>query len=649
MPYPHLFKSFKVRDLVIPNRILMAPMGNNLADDKGVITPRTMAYYRERARGGVGMIITEGVAVNLRGRHRAGGLCLFDPSHEDGLGRLVEAIHHEGSRVAMQLNHGGRLVDPDVSGGHIAGPSAIPAPPRTVLPRALTVMEIQETISDFARAARIAASLGFDAVEIHGAHGYLIHQFFSPRANKREDQYGGSLEGRMRFHVEIAEAIRESVGEQFPIISRLSAEECIERGHSTEESIALGKALRDAGVDILHVSAGSTESARSALHTIQPQALPEGYLIPYAERFRTEIGPPVIGVGRVGSPELAERLLKENRIDLIASGRGLLADPAWPNKAAEKAKAPIRRCIACNRCIETVVAQKPISCTVNPITGNEDRFILKKASRSLKIAIVGAGPAGLEAACTAASMGHEVLLYEKTGQIGGQLWEAAVPPKKGLLKNLINDYESRLADAAIEIRLEEEFTRETLKNQPVDAVVLATGSRPTRPSLPGANLPHVVMADDALLDPSPLGQRILVVGGGLVGCETAEFLANEGKGVQLIEMLDDIAVDVEQMARILLLERLDRLGVEVTTGCKLVSISRDEIVAEVDGREVKIPVDTVVLAVGRRANNEMETALKEGPWKVYTIGDCSGPANIKTAVHQGFRVVFEELETAEKI
>jgi 2,4-dienoyl-CoA reductase-like NADH-dependent reductase (Old Yellow Enzyme family)/thioredoxin reductase len=621
-------------------------MGNNLAGVDGIVTPRTRAYYLERARGGVGMIITEAVAVNLTGRHRAGSLCLFDGSHEDGMRRLVEEIHQAGSKVAIQLNHAGRLVDPKVSGGRVVAPSEIPAISGRALPSALSVKEIRQTVSDFARAAQRAVVLGFDAVEIHGAHGYLIHQFFSPRSNQRDDQYGGDLKGRMRFPLEIAESVRESVGNHLPIIFRLSAEEYEEGGYSLAEAISLGKALRNTGIDILHVSAGTTERPQSSLYVIQPQALPEGCLIQYAERFRKEVGPPVIGVGRIASPEFAERLLAENRVDLIASGRGLLADPQWPNKAAGKINGPIRRCLACNRCVETITNQNPITCCVNPLTGNENSFPLKKTSKPKKIALVGAGPAGLEAACTAASLGHRVLLYEKESRIGGQLWDAAVPPNKALLKNLINYYESRLAQSEIEVHIGEEFTEKTLQGQTVDAVILATGSCATRPSIPGVNQPHVLTAREVLADPSTSGERLVVVGAGWVGCETAEFLAHKGKTVRLIEMLDDIALDVEPRTRILLLQRLARHGIEITTGCKLKSIGADDIVADVEGRELRIPADTVVLAVGCRANTELEIKLRNGHYKVYTIGDCRDPANIQAAVHQGFRVICEHLETA---
>jgi NADPH-dependent 2,4-dienoyl-CoA reductase/sulfur reductase-like enzyme len=431
-----------------------------------------------------------------------------------------------------------------------------------------------------------------------------------------------------------------------PIIFRLSAEEYEEGGYSLAQSISLGKALKDAGADILHVSAGTTERAESSLYVIQPQALPEGCLIQFAEKFRQELGPPVIGVGRIGNPELAERLLMENRIDLVASGRGLLADPQWPNKAAGKTRGPIRKCLACNRCVETISSQNPIACCVNPLTGNEDEFQLKKTKKPQKIALVGAGPAGLEAACTAAALGHRVLLYEKEARIGGQLWDAAVPPNKAGLKELVSYYESRLAQSEVEVHLGEEFTEETLRGQTVDAVILATGSCAIRPSVPGVNQPHVFTARDVLADSSNLGKRVVVVGGGWVGCETAEFLAHKGKSVRLIEMLDEIAPDVEPRTRILLLERLAQLGVETRTGCRLKSIGSDDMVAEVKGHDLRIPVDTVVLAVGCRANTELEIKLKKDHYKVYSIGDCRDPANIKAAVHQGFRVICEHLEAA---
>ncbi len=643
MSYSHLFKTFKIKELVIPNRIVMAPMGNNLSGPEGIVTPRTTAYYLERARGGVGMIITEAVAVSLTGRHRVGGLVLFDVPHEDGLRRLVEAIHNGGSKVAVQLNHGGRLVDPEVSGGRVVGPSEIPFRPGAPLPHPLTVREIEETISDFSRAAQKAVEIGFDAIEIHGAHGYLIHQFFSPRSNQRRDEYGGSLENRMRFPVRVARAVREAVGEPVPLIFRLSAEEFEGRGFGLAESLTLGKQLREAGIDILHISAGTTERPQSSMYCIQPGAMPEGCLIHFSERFRKEVGPPVIGVGRIGSPEFAERVIEEKKADLIAMGRSLLADPQWPNKVSNKVAGPIRRCIGCNRCIEAISSQQSIVCSVNPVTGSEDELPLKRPREQKRIVVVGAGPAGLEAACTGAFLGHQVLLYERGDQIGGQLREASIPPGKGPLKSIVDYYESRLADLKVDVHLGEELTEKTLEGKEIDAVIVATGSQPIRPPVPGSDAPHVVTALDVLKGICHPGEHILVVGGGLVGCETAEFLSEQGKEVHLIEMMDHIAQDVEPRARLLLLERLKRLGVDIMTGCKLHSIGHDGAILDKGGQHLTIPADAVVLAVGSRADNRLAMTLQKAGWIVYPIGDCRTPGNIKEAVHQGFRVVCKGL------
>jgi len=646
MAYSHLFEAFKVKELVIPNRIVMAPMGNNLSGSEGIVTPRTTAYYLERVKGGVGMVITEAVAVSLTGRHRAGGLVLLDLPHEDGLRRLVEAIHGGNSRVAVQLNHGGRLVDPKVSGGRVVGPSDIPFKRGAPFPQALTPREIEETIYDFVRAAQKAVEIGFDAIEIHGAHGYLIHQFFSPRSNQRKDEYGGSLKNRMRFPVQVARAVREAVGEPVPLIFRLSAEEYEQGGFELAESLALGRQLRDAGVDILHISAGTTERPQSSMYCIQPGAMPEACLVHFSQRFRKEVGPPVIGVGRITRPEIAELILKEEKADLIAMGRSLLADAEWPNKVSGKTVGAIRRCIGCNRCIESISSQKSIVCSVNPVTGSEDSLPLKKTREQKKIVVVGAGPAGLEAACTGALMGHQVLLYEREGRIGGQLKEASIPPGKGNLKSIIDYYESRLADLEIEVHLGEELTEKTLEGKEVDAVIMATGSQPIRPAFPGSDKPHVMTALDVLKGLCLPGEPVLVVGGGLVGCETAEFLGEQGKEVHLIEMMDHIALDVEPRARLLLAERLKRLGVNIMTSCELRSINHDGAMLDKRGENLIISADSVILAVGSRADNKLATELKKGGWVVYVIGDCRTPGNIKEAVHQGFRVIYEDLGDA---
>lgn len=643
MPYPFMFKPFKIKDLVVQNRIVMAPIGNNLSNAQGHLTPRAMAYYLARAEGGVGLIITEAVPVSLTGKHRAGCLCLFEPSHEKGMKRLTDAIHEAGSKVAIQLHHAGRLVNPQVSGGRIVSASEIPVRAGMPIPQALSPKAIQETISDFARAAKRSLRIGFDAIEIHGAHGYLIHQFFSSRSNQRTDDFGGSLENRMRFSLEVAKAVREAVGDDFALIFRLSAKEYEEGSYELEEALALGKKLRDAGVDILHVSAGTTEGPQSSLYCIQPQAMPEACLAQFAETFKREVGLPVIGVGRISRPETAEQLLRDNKVDLVAMGRALLADPEWPKKVKDGIRMPIRQCIACNQCIEAISNQEPITCSVNPLTGRENQVPFMMPSKPKKIMVVGAGPAGLEAACMAASLGHRVSLYEREDRIGGQLWAASTPPHKALLKTIINYYEARLPQFDIELHLGEDITEKAFEGKRPDLLILATGCRPIRPPLPGVDQPNVVMARDVLSGLCTVGENVLVVGGGLVGSETAEFLAEQGNKVRLIEELEVVALDVEPSTRVLLLERLNRLGVETMTCCKLQSIANAQAIVEFKGQRLTVPADSVVLAVGSEPNNELELKLGTRSWKVKTIGDCRTPGNIKEAVHQGFWAVYEDL------
>lgn len=627
----------------MPNRILMAAMGNNLSDAQGTLSARSLEYYLARVRGGVGMIITEAVPVSLTARHRASCLCLFLPSHEDGMRRLSEAVHREGGRICIQLNHAGRLADPEVCGGQSVGPSAVPARAGAAVPRAMSLSEIQQTIADFGRAAHKAMELGFDAIEIHGAHGYLLHQFFSPRANRRQDQFGRDLEGRMRLPLEVAQEVLAQVGGRLPVIYRLSAEEFTPGGYGLPDSLELGRRLRQSGVDLLHVSAGTGDNAASSTYVIQPKALPPACLIPFAEAFRREVGPPVIGVGRITRPELAERLLAEGKIDLVAMGRALVADPEWPHKVQGSAEGPLRRCIGCNRCIEAVTNQQPITCTVNPLVGREAEAAPGLASLPRTVAVVGGGPAGLEAACAAAELGHRTILCEREMSLGGQLKEASVPPNKEGLAGIIQYYEARLLKSGVELHLGQEVDPLALEKIGADVVILATGAGPLRLEFPGSGQANVVTAREVLLDRCSVGERALVVGGGLVGCETAELLAGWGRRVQLIDMLPELAGEVEVRTRGLLLDRLRQAGVATITEAAITSLAGDEVTLEVRGEKRKLKADIVILAVGALPERALAESLSAGKLPYHLIGDCQRPRNILHAVQEGCWMVRREL------
>jgi len=641
--YPHLFEPYQIKDLILKNRIVMPAIGTNLSDRKGNVTPRALAYYLARANGGVGLITTEAIPVNLTGKHRAACLCLFEKSHDASMRHLTSSIHEAGSKVAIQLHHAGRLGDPEVSGQCIVSASEVPVRDGAPIPKALNITEIKKTVTDFACAAQRAKNVGFDAIEIHGAHGYLIHQFFSPRSNRRMDAYGGNLKNRMRFPLEIAKAVRDAVGDDFPIIFRLSVFEGEEGGYGVEEALGLANELRYAGIDVIHVSAGTAERP---IYVVQPRALPEACLVQYAQMIKKEVGLPVITVGRIARPEIAEESLRDSKVDLVAMGRALLADPEWPTKVKIGMQKTIRPCIACNRCLESIFKQEPICCSINPLTGFEYSLMLKRPRRSKKVAVVGAGPAGLEAACTAASIGHRVVLYERENRIGGQLWAAAAPPHKSILKEIITYYESRLAELNIRLQLGREVTEGIFEAERSDILILASGSRPICPSVRGVGACNALFAQQVLLGSRVSGQNVMVIGGGLVGSETAEFLAEQGRRVTLVEMLDDIALNVEPMTRMLLLKRLGRLNVNVMTRCKLESISRTAAIVEQRGHRLTLPCDSLVFACGFEPNNQLESKGREAGWNVKVIGDCKAPGTIKEAVHEGFLAVYNETSNA---
>jgi 2,4-dienoyl-CoA reductase-like NADH-dependent reductase (Old Yellow Enzyme family)/thioredoxin reductase len=632
-----LFEPFKIGTMELKNRIVMPPMGTNFAAEDGSVTKRIKNYYVERAKGGVGLIIVEGAYVEPRGKGSVRQLAVDHDDKIPGLRELAKAVRANGAKVALQLFHGGRQSHSSVIGTQPVSASGVFCQFTRETPRALTVQEITDVVEAFAEAARRAKAAEFDAVEIHGAHGYLINQFLSPLTNKRIDQYGGDVKRRTRFLLEILERIREKVGSGYPVLCRINGDDFIEGGITLKEAKATAKMLEAGGVNALHISAGIYDSPMSV--TTAPMALPRGNLIHLAAGIKEVINVPVIAVGRINDPELAEEILRQGKADLVSMGRALLADPHLPRKAAAGALDEINRCTACDECINRLFFNEDIACSVNAALGKEEEYKIQKAEVAKRVLIVGGGPAGMEAARVSALRGHKVILYEKSDRLGGQLNLAAVPPNKEEIKNVIAYLEPQIRKLGVKVMLREEATPQLVEKIKPDVVFIATGSVPIVPeNLRGDN---VVTANDVLAGVASVGERVVVVGGGMVGAETAEFLAERGKKVTILEMLGRIGADMVPMVIVLLYRRLKELGVVMLTHAKVEEITQNGVVYERDGKKQVVEAESVVLAMGSKPNIGLMKALEGRVPELYGIGDVKDPGKVLNAIHDGSRLARE--------
>ncbi|MGB9661677.1 MAG: FAD-dependent oxidoreductase [Moorellaceae bacterium] len=627
----------KIGRLELKNRMVMPPMVTNYAYTDGSVTPRLIAYHTERAKGGVGLIIVEATYVHPSGKGFKNQLGIYSDRLLPGLRRLVDAVHAQGAKIAIQLYHGGRQTTSAVTGQPIVAPSALPCATIGEVPKELTKEEIASLVRAFAEAARRAKAAGFDAVEVHGAHGYLINEFLSPLANKRTDEYGGSLENRMRFPLEVVRAVRQAVGPDYPVLYRLSADEKISGGLTLEETKVFARRLEQEGVNALHVSAGIYETAA---WIIQPMYLPRGCLVDLAQGIKSAVNLPVIAVGRINDPDLAEEILAAGKADLVAFGRQLLADPEMPKKVLEGRPEEIRRCIACCQgCIDELFQDHAIGCTVNARTGFEREFPLEKAAKPRKVLVVGGGPAGMEAARVAALRGHQVTLWEKESQLGGQLPLAYTPPQKGEIAGLRDHLTKEMERLGVQVKLNQEATLEAIRQEKPDVVVLATGARPAGLNLPGGTEQNVVTSWDVLKGKVQVGKKVAVIGGGMVGCETAEFLAAKGHQVTVLEVLPKVAADVGPLVGPLLLERLKTLGVEIITEAEVKAFQQGTVVYNQQGQDKKVSgVETVVLAVGSLAEDGLAREMEGSGIDYYVIGDAVSPRRITQAIYEAMRV-----------
>ncbi|MEW6622861.1 MAG: FAD-dependent oxidoreductase [Bacillota bacterium] len=639
LKFPKLFEPGKIGNLNLRNRLIMPAMGTNMANEIGGITPALIHYYRERAKGGVGLIIVEIASVdNPQGNAIANQIGLHDNSYIAGHNELVEAVKEHGAKIVVQLHHAGRQTNPGSTRGmQPVAPSAVPDPTTDIVPRELTISEIEQIIDKFIQGAIRAQHAGYDGVELHGAHGYLIAQFMSRATNKRTDLYGGDLNGRMRFPVEIIKGIKQATGGVLPILFRFSADEFIDGGINLDEAKQIARILQDAGVDALDVSSGTYAS----MHTIlEPMNYVEGWRAYLAEAVKKEVHIPVIAVGVIRSPETAEALLSEGKADFIAVGRTLIADPEWPLKVMEGRTEDLRKCITCNiGCVgERVLKGLHVRCTVNAVAGREHEYpFIPTAYNPRNYVVIGGGPAGMEAARVLAASGHKVTLFEKDTQLGGQVRIACVPPGKNKIRWSIDYLQHQIYKLGVDVRLNTEANAEKIHGMDVSAVIMATGAAPIIPDLAGARNPNVTTAWDVLAGNYEVGDRVAVVGGGSVGCETALYLKYKGVDTVVLEMEDELAVDSEPISRMALLAELAKAGVRTAPGYYVHTIKHDGVVAiDKQWKEHWYPCSHIVLSVGAAPINHMEWEFKQRGYRVIVVGDAKKPAKLYQAIADAF-------------
>jgi 2,4-dienoyl-CoA reductase-like NADH-dependent reductase (Old Yellow Enzyme family)/NADPH-dependent 2,4-dienoyl-CoA reductase/sulfur reductase-like enzyme len=639
--------------LTLRNRIIMGPMGTNFGTTDGFSTERDKLYYGERARGGAAMIITEAMVITAGARNHVNSLCLFHDRYIPGLAAVVDAIHEGGALAAGQINHRGALLKRSVLGMEPVSASDWHNPNTNEPARAVTLAEIAEIQQAFLDSARRLYRAGYDAVELHAANGYLFQQFFSPRINRREDRYGGSLENRMRFLLETVTLIRGELPD-FPLLVRVSATEYCEGGYSEADMIALCQALERAGVVAIDMSGGTNESPELSRYCIQPPSFARRFLEPYARPIAKAVGIPTIMAGRVIEPQDAEGILQAGSADFVAVCRALVADAWWPRKAFGEITTPIRKCISCNVCFERLTLERDVACVTNPMVGLEYEQIesaepqlraKKSAPMSRKrILVLGAGVAGVETARVAAGLGHEVEIWEKAAKPGGQMPLALAAPDKADVAGVWSYRWDQVQALGIPVRLKVDATAESIRGFRPDLVVIATGAK--RRPLPfpvKAGVP-VLHAWDALLDQErvPRGARIAIIGGGMVGIETADTLIHyRGVKATVIEGLPVIAKEMARNNRYDVLDRLKKAGAQVLTGTPVESIENGRIWVTSGGQRTAVEAgELIISAIGPLPNRDVVPEVERAGVPYALAGDCNGIGDFLTAVRDGWMLAL---------
>ena len=640
----------QIGPLSLKNRVVMGPMGTNFGTTDGFSTERDKIYYAERARGGAAMIITEAMVVSGNARNHRASLCIFDDRFIPGLADLTKAIHQAGALVCGQLNHRGMLLRRSVLGMEPVGPSPGKNPATGDEVRALSRHDIAEIEVQFLSSAVRLYRAGYDAVELHAANGYLFQQFFTPRHNRREDEYGGSVENRMRLLMETVALIRSELPD-FPMMVRLSATEYVDGGYSVDDVVALSKALEAAGVVAIDLSGGTNETPELSRYCIQPPSFPRRFLEPYARPIKDAVSVPVIMAGRMLTPEDAEGVLQAGSADYIALCRALVADPHWCLKAFGEVKRPIRHCISCNVCFERLTLELDVACVQNPLVGTEFETLAKLEpglegirKQDSRVLVIGGGVAGLEAARVFAMNGREVEVWEREPRAGGQIDLALAAPDKEDVSGVWTYRMASLDQLDVPIRTGVEPTLDRIRAYAPDLIVIATGASPRDPPFPvNTNVP-LLQAWDVLRQPEliPEGANITVVGGGMVGIETAECIAKRASHVTILEGQSVVAKEMARNNRWDVLLRLREANAQIMTDVPVISIEGDSILCRSGQGVVRHPAgDRIVLAIGARPVRDVAKLADEAgvPWVM--VGDCNNvPGDFLTAIRDASMIAW---------
>jgi 2,4-dienoyl-CoA reductase-like NADH-dependent reductase (Old Yellow Enzyme family) len=637
MRFEHLFSPFTINGMTLKNRAVMPPMATGYGNADNTVSERLLAYLERRAQGGTGLIITEVCAVDPRGKGFPNEIGVWNDDFIGALSRIPAALHRHGAKAALQLHHAGRETFEAVLGKKPEAPSAIPSAVLGQPCEAMSLERIAEIVRAFAQAAGRARQAGFDSVELHGAHGYLLNQFLSPFSNNREDEYGGSEENRMRFILEVIAAARKAVGDDFPLWIRISADEMVRGGYDFSLMRRLAPRMVTAGVDAIHCSVG-VYSTPGGLSIASMDTEP-GFNLFRARALKEVVSVPIIGVGRINDPAMADQAIARGDADLISFGRQHLTDPDFIEKARRGSLEDIRRCTACNQgCIERLSFEmKSTTCSFNPECGREYKGPVLPAGTPKKVWVIGAGPAGLSAALVLAARGHQVEVFEKESQPGGQLLSASRPPHKAVFMDWVNWALRRLKQWSVPLHCSHPVSADDIKKAAPDAVIVASGAYPVTASIPGLKSELVADARDVLTGNIKLAGPAVVLGAGYVGMETADYLLANGIAVTVLEMQTLPPVNRFSAHGYWLHKRIKDSGGKIIFGARVLGIENNIVRYVQADKPSEEKASLIVTAMGAKSENTLEDVLNALAVPYRVVGDARSPRRILEAIHEGYK------------